>query len=160
MTFRRLVAPERGDVSPAGRQRGEEGQLNMQDEKDYGYTGYNSKLKEKARRLRADMTKQERHLWFCFLKQYPVKFISQRIIGAYIADFYCAKAKLVIELDGNQHYSKEGMDYDENRTYVMNRYGVEVIRFSNYDVDTNFEGVCLEIDRVVSERTGLPRQLV
>ncbi len=132
----------------------------MENEKDYSYTGYNNKLKERARHLRKNMTEQERRLWFCFLKNYPVKFVSQRPIGKYIADFYCSKANLVIELDGSQHYTDEGLDYDENRTYVMNQFGVEVIRFSNYDVDTNFEGVCIRIDRIVSERTGLPRQMV
>ncbi|MBQ7295608.1 MAG: endonuclease domain-containing protein [Clostridia bacterium] len=132
----------------------------MEDEKDYSYTGYNNILKEKARSLRKNMTPQERRLWFCFLKSYPVKIVSQRPIGIYIADFYCSKAKLVIELDGSQHYTDDGVDYDENRTYVIKQFGVEVIRFSNYDIDTNFEGVCLEIDRVISERIGQPRHLV
>lgn len=131
----------------------------MDKEKNYNYTGYNSKLKEKAKYLRRNMTEQEKRLWFCFLKEYPVKFVSQRAIGNYIADFYCSKAKLVIEVDGSQHYTHEGMDYDENRTYVINQFGVEVIRFSNYDINENFEGVCTEIDRVVSDRTGLPRVL-
>ena len=104
------------------------------------------------------MTLQEKKLWYDFLKNYPVKFVRQRPIGQYIADFYCSKAKLVIELDGSQHYTEEGLSYDENRTYVINEFGVEVVRFSNYDVDTNFEGVCLQIDRIVSIKTGLPMQ--
>ena len=121
--------------------------------KDYNYTGYNINLKENARNLRKSMTDQERRLWFCFLRNYPVKFVRQRPIGSYIADFYCSEAKLIIELDGSQHYSEEGVIHDENRTYVINKLGVQVIRFSNYDVDTNFHGVCYEIDRFVKEHT-------
>ena len=75
-------------------------------------------------------------------------------IGCYIADFYCSDAKLIIELDGSQHYSEEGIIHDENRTYVINKLGVQVIRFSNYDVDTNFDGVCFEIDRFIKENTA------
>lgn len=122
--------------------------------KDYEYTGYNKNLKENARNLRKSMTDQERHLWFCFLRNYPVKFVRQRPIGSYIADFYCSKAKLIIELDGSQHYSEEGKRHDDNRTFVINQLGVYVLRFSNYDVDENFEGVCFEIDRYVKEHTG------
>ncbi len=131
----------------------------MDNKKDYDYTAYNHKLLPNAKKLRKVMTPQERHLWYDFLQKYPIKVYKQRPIGKYIADFYCSKAKLVIELDGSQHYTDEAMDYDDNRTYVMNQFGIEVMRFSNYDVDRNFEGVCLEIDRVISEKTGLPRQL-
>ena len=130
----------------------------MNDEKNFNYTYYNKNLKSNARKLRKEMTLQEKKLWYDFLKNYPVKFVRQRPIGQYIADFYCSKAKLVIELDGSQHYTEEGLSYDENRTYVINEFGVEVVRFSNYDVDTNFEGVCLQIDRIVSIKTGLPMQ--
>ena len=140
-----LVAPERGDVCIADR--------GVKFMKDYEYTGYNKNLKENARNLRKSMTDQERHLWFCFLRNYPVKFVRQRPIGSYIADFYCSKAKLIIELDGSQHYSEEGKRHDDNRTYVINQLGVHVLRFSNYDVDENFEGVCFEIDRFVKEHT-------
>ena len=119
--------------------------------KDYEYTGYNKNLKEVARNLRKTMTDQERHLWFCFLRKYPVKFVRQRPIGSYVADFYCSDVKLIVEIDGSQHYTDEGKKHDENRTYVINQYGIEVLRFSNYDVDTNFQGVCYEIDRYVKE---------
>ncbi len=98
------------------------------------------------------MTKQEKHLWYDYLKFYPVRFHCQRPIGNYIADFYCSKAKLVIELDGGQHYTQEGMEYDNFRSEAINTLGVEVIRFSNYDIDTNFEGVCCEIDRIIKKR--------
>lgn len=116
------------------------------------YTGYNSKLKDFSRDLRKNMTPQERRLWFCYLKTYPVKFYRQRSIAYYIADFYCSKAHLVIEIDGGQHYTPEGMDYDRNRTEVIETYQLEVIRFSNSDIDKNFRGVCEYIDLKVAER--------
>lgn len=124
----------------------------MDGEKNFTFTGYNKNLKGVSRTLRKNMTRQEKHLWYDFLKDYPIRFHTQRPIGTYIADFYCSKVKLVIELDGNQHYSEDGKKYDENRTSVFNDYGVEVIRFSNNEVDKNFEGVCMEIDRAVSEK--------
>ena len=95
------------------------------------------------------MTRQERHLWYSFLKKYPVKFYRQRIIDHYIADFYCSKAKLVIELDGSQHYTDEGKEYDRIRTDILERYGLEVMRFSNSDIDRNFAAVCATIDEKV-----------
>lgn len=97
------------------------------------------------------MTRQERHLWYSFLKTYPVKFYRQRVIDHYIADFYCSKAKLIIELDGSQHYTEEGEEYDQIRTDILERYGLEVIRFSNADVDKNFVGVCEAIDEKVKQ---------
>ena len=127
--------------------------------KGYKFTGYNHKLKEQSRGLRKNMTEQERRLWYCFLREYPIKFYRQRPIGNYIADFYCSKAKIVIEIDGSQHYTGEGMNYDENRTNTIKAFGVEVIRFSNYDVNTNFEGVCMKIDKVISARMGTALQV-
>ncbi len=122
------------------------------DEKRYDYTGYNKNLQQVARALRYNQTPQENHLWYDFLKAYPVRFRRQRPIGTYIADFYCADAKLIVELDGSQHYTEDGIHHDENRTYVINQYGFEVIRFSNHDIDTNFEGVCIDIDKKVKEK--------
>lgn len=127
--------------------------------KNNTFTGYNSNLKEQSRELRKNMTEQEKRLWFCFLKEYPIRIYRQRVIGCYIADFYCSKAKVVIEIDGSQHYTDEGMNYDENRTKAINDFGVEAIRFSNYDVNTNFEGVCMEIDKVISTKMGIDMQV-
>ena len=129
--------------------------MSIMKEKDYKYTGYNSSLKQTSRMLRKNMTKQEKKLWYDFLSNYPIKFVRQRSIGTYIADFYCSKARLVIELDGSQHYTKEGMQYDDNRTYVINQFGVRVVRFSNNDIDKNFEGVCIRIDEIVSKQLGI-----
>ena len=90
-------------------------------------------------------------MWYDFLRMYPVRFQRQKAIGNYIADFYCHSAKLVVEIDGSQHFTVKGSAYDAERTKQLEQFGVTVIRFSNYDVNTNFDGVCLEIDRVVRE---------
>ena len=126
----------------------------MNADKDYGFTGYNKNLKKASQKLRKEMTPQEKHLWYDFLKNYPIQFYRQRPIYKFIADFYCAKAKLVIEIDGSQHYSEEGMEYDSIRSEIINKFGVEVIRFSNCDIDNNFEGVCMTIDKTVRVRLG------
>ena len=72
----------------------------------------NSQL-ENARRLRREMTPHERKLWYLFLRKYPVRFHRQYVVGSYIADFYCPAAMLVIEIDGSQHYTAQGKEYDE-----------------------------------------------
>ena len=116
------------------------------------YTGYGHGTVEAARMLRKNMTDHEKKLWYWFLKDHSVKFYRQRPIGRYIADFYCSKAKLVIELDGKQHYTPDGIEYDEVRTEIINSYGIEVIRFSNDDIDRNFSQVCKVIDDKVKEK--------
>lgn len=112
----------------------------------------NSGLLKIAKILRRNMTRQEKHLWYDFLQHYPVKIYKQRIIDDFIVDFYCHQARLVIELDGSQHYTLEGKSYDEIRTEVLERYGLYVIRFSNRDVEENFDGVCYMIDKMIKER--------
>ncbi len=107
---------------------------------------HNDKILPFARNLRKNMTKEERHLWYDFLRGYSVKFTRQKVLGKYIADFYCAKANLVIELDGSQHYEDESLINDEKRTEYLKGYGIRVIRISNLDVLRNFEGVCTLID--------------
>ena len=97
------------------------------------------------------MTKQERKLWYDFLRYYPIKFYRQRPIGNYIVDFYCSKAKLAIELDGSQHYEPVKKMKDDIRTRKISKYGVHVLRFYNYEVVKNFEGVCATIDFYVRE---------
>ena len=112
----------------------------------------NNQLLHRARQLRRDMTLQERKLWYLFLRAYPVKFYKQRIIGSFIADFYCHAARLVIELDGSQHYEPQGLAYDEERTAVLAQYGLAVLRFSNHDINTQFCAVCEQIDETVQRR--------
>ena len=112
----------------------------------------NNKLLNVARILRRNMTRQEKHLWYDFLRYYPVKIYKQRIIDDFIADFYCHSARLVIELDGSQHYTNQGKAYDAARTEILERYGIHVLRFSNKDIDDNFDGVCRMIDSIIKER--------
>ena len=103
-------------------------------------------IKQYARTLRNQMTKEERHLWYDFLKPYPVRFLRQYIVDRYIVDFYCPSAKLVIEVDGSQHYESEGLVYDKIRTETLNQYGLTVLRFTNRQVNREVENVCLCID--------------
>ena len=110
---------------------------------------YNPKLSGNARSLRRNMTKEERHLWYDFLKTLPVMVHRQKVIGPYIVDFYIAEAKLVIELDGSQHYEEKGRHSDEQRDAYMQSLGMTVLRYSNTDVNRNFTAVCQDIwDRV------------
>ena len=120
--------------------------------KDYMYTGYNPSLRKKASSLRHEMTPHERRLWFCFLKAYPVRFRRQRTIGHYIVDFYCSDAGLVVELDGSQHYDDKGKEYDSERTAFLEQYGLQVIRFSDREINCSFEAVCEAIDLAVKKR--------
>ncbi len=115
----------------------------------------NSQL-ENARRLRREMTPHERKLWHLFLRKYPLKIYKQRIIGRYIVDFYCASAKLVIEVDGSQHYASQGMAYDAERSVFLSSLGLEVLRFSNRDIDRDFHGVCEQIDITIQNRLQDP----
>ncbi len=107
------------------------------------------RLLPKAKTLRKTMTSHERKLWYLFLRKYPIKIYKQRIIDHYIADFYCAKAKLVIEIDGSQHYTEQGQYADGNRNYVFEKYGLKVMRFSNREIDKEFDAVCEAIHNKV-----------
>ena len=112
----------------------------------------NDSLLKVARILRRNMTRQENHLWYDFLRCYPVKIYKQRIIDNFIADFYCHKARIVIEIDGAQHYTPEGKFHDSIRTEILERYGIFVLRFSNSDVDERFNDVCRIIDKTIKDR--------
>ncbi len=94
-------------------------------------------------------TQQENHLWYDFLSKYEIRFQRQKAIDNFIADFYCHKAKLIIELDGSQHYTEKDAQKDEFRTQILEGYGLKVIRFTNKQINTNFRGVCEYIDAVV-----------
>ena len=103
-----------------------------------------------ARTLRKNMTRQERRLWYDYLRSYPVRFMRQRPMGNYIVDFYCARARLAIELDGSQHFDEPGMTKDQERTEALNALGVQVLRIPNNAIDNGFEGVCMLIDHTVT----------
>ena len=110
---------------------------------------YNEKNIGLAKNLRKNATPQEKHLWYDFLSKYAVRFQRQKAIDNFIADFYCHKAKLIIEIDGSQHYTVEGKQKDEFRTEILEGYDLTVIRFTNRQIDTNFRGVCEYIDATV-----------
>ena len=110
---------------------------------------HNKQLVPLAKQLRKEMTGEERHLWYDFLKTYPIRFSRQKILGQYIVDFYSAEAKLVIELDGSQHYENENMEKDARRTAFLEGYGLKIIRIPNNEVNRNFCGVCEHIDAAV-----------
>ena len=110
---------------------------------------YNKENIPLAKTLRKNMTPWERKLWYDFLRYYPVRFQRQKAIGNYIADFYCAKARLVIELDGGGHYSAELARKDEMRTKDLESMNLTVVRICNLDIDRNFSGVCENIDLTV-----------
>ena len=113
---------------------------------------YNGDLKIIARDLSKRMTKQERHLWYDFLKSYEYQFYRQRIIDRFIADFYCPAAKLVVELDGGQHYTEKKMLDDEHRSLIINQYGIHVVRIPNNEIDNNFYNVCTYLDSIIKKR--------
>lgn len=110
---------------------------------------HNKILTENARYLRRNMTKEEKRLWYDFLKDYPIRFLRQKVIDTYIADFYCHKARLIIELDGSQHYEENAVIKDKIRTQRIEKRDLTVIRIPNIEVNKNFDGVCWYIDMIV-----------
>ena len=113
---------------------------------------YNKNNIKLAKALRKDMTESERKLWYTYLKVYPIRFQRQKAIGEYIADFYCAKARLIIEIDGSGHYEEEKEENDVIRTQKLEEINLKVVRFSNLDVAKNFKAVCETIDYEVQSR--------
>ncbi|PWG60025.1 endonuclease domain-containing protein [Bifidobacterium catulorum] len=113
---------------------------------------YNKGNVARARKLRREMTPWERKLWYGFLRKQPIRWQRQKPLGNRIADFYCAKAQLVVELDGGGHYTKERMEADRLRTMELNEMSLHVLRYTNREIDTRFAEVCDVIDRVVRER--------
>lgn len=109
-----------------------------------------------ARKLRKDMTSYEKHLWYDFLRDYPVRFQRQKAIGRYIADFYCAKAGLIVELDGSGHYEEKQEHYDMERTAYLERMGLHVLRFTNLEIAHQFKDVCEFIHNNVEKYRGVP----
>ena len=111
---------------------------------------------ENAKKLRKSMTPWERKLWYLFLKDYPIRFQRQKCIGNYIVDFYCHEAKLIIELDGSQHFENQNREKDQIRTVELESRGLEVIRIPNNEINRNFRGVCDYIDMIVKNRLQYP----
>ena len=112
---------------------------------------HNKNIVPTAKMLRKNMTTEEKSLWYDFLRTYPIKFSRQKVLGKYIADFYCAKAKLVVEIDGSEHYTKQGMRHDDERTAFLEVYGLKVVRITNLEIHEHFREVCQHIDNVVQQ---------
>ena len=104
-----------------------------------------------AKELRKRLTAEERHLWYDFLRAYPIRFFRQKVLGKYIADFFCSEAKLAIELDGSQHFEEQNAENDAVRTTFLEDYGLKVLRIPNNEINRNFKGVCEYIDAEVKE---------
>jgi very-short-patch-repair endonuclease len=115
-------------------------------EKRLPYIPYNPALKERAREMRNSMTIAERKLWFEFLRSHSVRWLRQKPLGEYIVDFYCSEKNMVIEVDGDSHFTDAGQEYDMRRTKFLSNYGLRVIRFTNLDVLQRFDAVCISID--------------
>jgi len=111
----------------------------------------NQRLTENAQKLRREMTREERHLWYDFLKALPFTVNRQKVIGRYIADFYIAQAHLVIELDGQQHGEKDHVLSDQKRDAYMKSHGIRVLRYSNADIRSRFSDVCQDIANYLPE---------
>ena len=112
---------------------------------------YNNALVDKAKDLRRNMTPWEEKLWYQFLRRFPVRFMRQKVIDNYILDFYCAKARLCVEIDGYQHLSVGNIEHDAVRTGKLSQYGITTIRFSNEQIELNFPEVCKQIEITVNE---------
>ena len=112
----------------------------------------NPRLTRKSQTLRKGMTKEERHLWYDFLKRLSIPFHRQKTIGLYIVDFYCDQARLIIELDGSQHFEETGIAEDQERDSVLNSMGYTVLRFPNSEIHQNFEDVCAEILKYLPDK--------
>ena len=113
---------------------------------------YDPRMRERVQELRHKMTPMEKKLWYSFLRTYPVKMYKQRPIRTFVADFYCPLARLVIELDGSQHYEDKGIKYDAERTKFLEQNGLTVVRIPNNEINRNFDGVCEYLDSVLKSR--------
>ena len=118
---------------------------------------YDTRSLRRSQQLRKNMTKEERHLWYDFLKAYPVQFRRQYSIGIYIVDFFCYKARLIVALDGSQHCEESHIQYDQRRTAYLQQQGYHVLHYSNQDIVQNFRGVCENIDLCIKSRIHTDR---
>ncbi|BAY86730.1 hypothetical protein NIES267_62410 [Calothrix parasitica NIES-267] len=115
---------------------------------------YNPNLLPRAKELRKNMTVAEKKLWYGYLRTFKFRVLRQRPIDYFIVDFYCPKLKLVIEIDGESHFTDEGKAYDQERTERLEGYGLKVIRFTNQEVLNNFEGIYEKLNSFVHSNPG------
>jgi very-short-patch-repair endonuclease len=121
-----------------------------------GCLPYNPDLIVRSRELRKNMTPAEKKLWHNFLRKHNLLFHRQKIINHYILDFYCSKALLALEIDGETHFTTDAMEYDKNRTAILEGYGIKVLRFTNEEVYDHFAKVCSTIDAELASRLEKP----
>ena len=117
---------------------------------------YDRDMTNIAQTLCSNATPEEGKLWQLYPRKYPVQFRRQKPLGRYVLDFYCGKAKLAVELDGAQHFSEEGRASDQNRTAYLEECGIQVLRFTNDDVNKRLNDVCRAIDATVKARISTP----
>ena len=110
---------------------------------------YNPELVARAKKLRKNMAAAEKKLWYGYLRTFPHRVYRQRPIDHYIVDFYCPKLKLVIEVDGDSHFTPEALEYDQKKTEILEGYGLTVVRFTNAEIVDSFEGVCAVIPKLL-----------
>ena len=115
----------------------------------------NSRLTSNSQKLRRELTKQETKLWYGFLRKLPVTVNRQKVLGPYIIDFYCHQARLAIEIDGGQHFEDSGLASDLEREHYLNNLKIEVIRFTNFEVDNQFSQVCIAVVERINVKMGL-----
>jgi len=116
---------------------------------------YDSRLVARAKSLRQNPTPAEKKLWRDYLRTFKFRILRQRPIDYFIVDFYCATLKLVIEIDGDSHFTDQGKAYDFNRTSILEGYGLQVVRFTNEEVLNHFESVCQQIDAIASAASAV-----
>ena len=117
---------------------------------------YQHHLIEKARKMRKNPTPAEKKLWQNYLRNLPIRILRQKPIDRFIVDFYCATYKIAIEVDGQQHYTEEGLTYDTERSAILSGYGIKIIRFTNQQVINNFDAVCQQIDNIFNLHQSPP----
>jgi very-short-patch-repair endonuclease len=113
------------------------------------HLSYNRQLVEKAKELRKNMTPAEKKLWYGYLRMFKFRILRQRPINNFIVNLFCAQLRLLIEVDGESHFTDEGKDYDWERTQILEGYGLKVLRFSNDEVLQDWEGVCRRIEEEI-----------
>ncbi len=115
---------------------------------------YDHNLVDRARKLRRNLTPEERILWYDYLRTYQPRFQRQKMIDHYILDFYCSKARLAIELDGYQHLSTSAMEQDAHRSALLAKLGITVLRFANDQIRFHIQDVCNTIHAAVQDAIG------
>jgi very-short-patch-repair endonuclease len=118
------------------------------------FHAYRSDLKLRARELRRNMTAPEKKLWYEFLRSAPLRFTRQKPLGQFVADFYCARRQLAVEIDGDSHFDSRAERKDTLRSAALRAEGIRVLRFTNLEVMRNFSGVCERILEELREEAG------